>query len=117
MIPSNYINNMNPKIDTSNVKINQIYHITNSDDFYYELEVTDTFIYITYYHKETNGSFKKEQTHSFPISLGYAIANSIIKEVNGYNGLINVRDFFDNDIGTTGQAPINYANHINYTGG
>lgn len=116
MIQSNYINNTNPKIDTSNVKINHIYHITDSNDYYYELEVTDTFVYITYYQKETNGNFKKERTHSFPISLGYTIANSIIKEVNGYNGLINVRDFIDNDIWTTGQAPRDYTNYTTIKG-
>ena len=116
MIQSNYINNTNPKIDTSNVKINHIYHITDSNDYYYELEVTDTFVYITYYHRDTNENFKKEQTHSFPISLGYAIANSIIKEVNGYNGLISVRDFIDNDIWTTGQAPRDYTNYTTIKG-
>ena len=61
MIQSNYINNINPKIDTSNVKINQIYHITDSNDYYYELEVTDTFVYITYYQKKLMGTSKRNE--------------------------------------------------------
>ena len=111
MIQSNYINNTNPKIDTSNVKINQIYHITDSNDYYYELEVTKNFITITYFYKNDAGELLKEKSHKFPISLGYIIAQKIIKEITDFNNEIvyrNLQDLISDS--TNQQTPRDYIN-------
>lgn len=68
----------------NNILITNSYQFSDSPDFYYELEILDDFVYISYYENinlNSDTPSKKETVTFLPPDYAYEIAKKIVEEL------------------------------------